>query len=178
MRRLTNREKWLLLACLGTLFLVGNMIIMQRVILGLKESNKQIRSLTMEQTEQEMWLREGDFEDLERWLDEHMPVLESAGKNQGELLQKVQNEAFERKLRLERQSLMEPERSPYYQEVSINVIVRGDMAEIDKWLMGIQNPEDFYVVKSMELALDTNSREKEPQARCNLTLAQWFKPQN
>lgn len=178
MRRLTDRERWLLGICLATLFVMVNMVVMQRVIVGLRSSNKQIRLLTNEQTQQEIWLREGDFEDLERWIDENMPLLESAGKNQGELLQKVQNEVFERKLRLERQSLLEPEMTAYYKEVSINVIVRGQLDEINKWLTSLQKPEDFYVVKSMELALDTNSREKEPQARCNLTLAQWFKPDN
>ena len=110
-------------------------------------------------------------------LDEHMPVMESAGKNQGELLQKLQNEAYERKLRLERQSLLEPVSNQYFQEISVNIIVRGELADIVEWLTTLQKPKEFYVVKSLELALDTNSKEKEPQGRCNLTLARWFKPE-
>lgn len=178
MRPPTPREKWLLVLCVGTLFIMANAIGVQRVAAALMKSNSRVKQLKEELSEQKIWLAEGAGVDLEEWLDQAMPKLESTGKNQGEILQKLQTEAFERKLRMERQNLLEPVATEYYQEVSVNVIVRGELAKINEWLTTLQKPEDFYVVKNLEVALDTNSREKEPQARCNLTLARWFQPES
>ena len=176
MRALTKREQGLLTLCLGALFLMGNLIGLQVVIRGLAKSQARLQSLTAERQEQDSWLAEPDPALMERWLDEHMPVLESAGKSQGELLQAVQDAAFERKLTIEKQNLSETVQSAYFQEVSVNVIVRGELNQIRDWLIGLQSPEKFLVVKGIEIALDTKAKEKEPQARCNLTLARWFKP--
>ncbi len=181
MRSLNSREKLLLTLCLVTLFVMGNLIGLQRVVTGLRKSGSTLEALQQEEIEQRSWLAErtGEWDDpVERgqWIDANMPDLDSAGKNQGQLLEKLQNEAFERKLRMERQNLLEPQVTEFYQEVSVNIIVRGDLAEINEWLITLQKPEDFYVVKNLELALDTKSKEPEPQARCNLTVARWFKP--
>lgn len=183
MRSLTSREKLLLTLCLGTLFIMANLIGLQRIVGGLRKSGSALDGLKQEEIEQRSWLAErtGEWDDpIERgkWIDENMPTLQSAGKDQGQLLEKLQNEAFERKLELERQNLLEPQSTEFYQEVSVNIIVRGDLAAINEWLTTLQKPEEFYVVKNLELALDTKSREKEPQARCNLTVARWFKPAN
>lgn len=176
MRALTKRERGLLTICVVALFLMGNLIGLQAVIRGLGQSRARLQALTAERQEQESWLAEPDPAPGERWLEETMPVLESAGKSQGELLQSVQDAAFERKLTIEKQNLLEPATTAYYQEVSVNVIVRGDLNQIRDWLIQLQSPEKFLVVKALEIALDTKSKEKEPQARCNLTLARWFKP--
>lgn len=176
MRALTKREVGLLGLCLGALFLMANLVGLQVVTRGLGQSRARLQSLTMERQEQESWLAEPDPAAFERWLDETMPVLESAGKSQGELLQTLQDQAFERKLTMEKQNLLEETATPFYQEVSVNVIVYGELNQIRDWLIGLQSPEKFLVVKALEIALDTKSKEKEPQARCNLTLARWFKP--
>lgn len=176
MRALTKREQGLLTACVLALFLMGNLIGLQVVLRGLKESRNQLKSLAAERLEQESWLAEPDPAPVVRWLDENMPALESAGKSQGELIQSVQDAAFARKLTLEKQNLLGEATTAHYQEVSVNVIVRGDLNAIRDWLIELQSPEKFLVVKALEIALDTQSKEKEPQARCNLTLARWFKP--
>lgn len=175
MRALTKREQGLLTLSLVALFLMGNLIGLQGVLRGLGQSRARLQALTAERQEQDSWLAEPDPAPVERWLDENMPVLESAGKSQGELLQSIQDAAFERKLKIEKQNLMEAVPTPYYQEVSVNVIVYGELTQIRDWLIQLQSPEKFLVVKGLEIALDTRSKEKEPQARCNLTLARWFK---
>ena len=155
---------------------MGNLIALQFIVQGLKKSGSALNSLELEKIEQASWLAEGDAPvEVEKWIDEHIPTLTTVGKNQGQLLERLQNDAYDRKLRLERQSLLEPQTTEFYQEVSVNLIVRGDLAKINEWLTTLQKPEAFYVVKNLELALDTRSREEEPQARCNITVARWFK---
>jgi hypothetical protein len=176
MRVLTKREQGLLTLCLLALFLMGNLIGLQAVVRGLGHSRARLQALTAERQEQDSWLGEPDPAPVERWLDGNMPALESAGKSQGELLQGLQDAAFERKLTMEKQNLLDVTKTAYYQEVSVNVIVRGSLNQIRDWLIQLQSPEKFLVIKALEISLDTKSKEKEPQARCNLTLARWFKP--
>lgn len=179
--RLSKRERVLLTLCFLTLFIMANLIGMQWVIRGLRESGKDIKVYEAEETEQQMWLGErsdplNDPIELGMKIDRTMPMIESHGRDQGKILEKLQDEAYDRKLRLERQNLLEPRITEYYQEVSVNIIVRGDLAKISDWLTTLQKPDEFYVIKNLELALDTKAREEEPQARCNLTLARWFLP--
>jgi hypothetical protein len=176
MRALSKREQGLLTLCVGALFLMANLIGLQAVVQGLGQSRARLQALTMERQEQDSWLAEPDPAGVERWLDDYLPVLESAGKSQGELLMSLQDAAFERKLTMEKQNLLEAGATPFYREVSVNVIVYGDLNQIRDWLIELQSPEKFLVIKALEIAIDSKSKEKEPQARCNLTLARWFKP--
>ncbi|MEO0444810.1 MAG: GspMb/PilO family protein, partial [Verrucomicrobiota bacterium] len=132
--------------------------------------------LEAEELEQSGWLAEEDPAPVEQWLDANMPVLESAGKTQGEMLQRIQDESFERKFDLEKQNLLEEVIHPLYQEVSVNVVVRGELKPLLEWLSQLQGGNEFFVVKSLDLVLDTKPNEEEEHARCNLTLARWFQP--
>ncbi len=176
MRSLNPREVKLLLLCFATLFTMGNLIGIRFVTRSLSESNRTLQALRLEEAEQRSWLAEDDPAPLQAWLDAEMPQLQSAGKAQGALLERLQNEAFERKLEIERQNLLEPQTTRFYREVSVNVILDGELAQITALLTQLQQPGQFLVIKNLELRLDTESKEKEPQARCNLTVAQWFIP--
>ena len=59
-------------------------------------------------------------------------------------------------------------------EVAVSLRVRGDQDKMMRWLLMLQSPERFQVVKSLDLELDAKAKEKTPQAQCNLTIARWF----
>jgi len=107
-----------------------------------------------------------------------MPSLEGStlGKEQGDLLQSLQDDLFDRKLEIESQSLQDIVHEHFYTEVAVRLTVRGEESEVVEWLTSLQGPEQFQVIKSLELELDTKSEETEPQAICQLTLARWFAP--
>lgn len=181
MRALTVREKWLLGLCLGVIFVVGNAFAARSVLKVLRGSDAKIATLRSTLADHEMWVEETPKAAArETWLAETMPPLGGAsmGKLQGDLIQSLQDDLFERKLRIERQSLQDIVNSAFYTEVSVRLEVKGAESAVLEWLTTLQGPEKFQVIKSLELELDNRSKEIEPQAECEITIARWYHPES
>lgn len=179
MRELTSREKWLIGLCVGAIFLVVNLFAAKSIWKNLRGGGDRIGALENELADQEMWLADVEkSETRERWLIETMPRLAGStlGREQGDLLEAMQNDIFERKLKLERQSLQDIVYENFYTEVAVRLTVRGNEGDLIEWLTTLQNPEKFQVIKAMELEIDSKAREEEPQAVCQITIARWFVP--
>lgn len=179
MRALNKREKWLLGLCLLTIFAVVNAFAVRAMVKALGGSGERIRELENRLADYEMWLEEAEQSAAkQKWLRIHLPRLDgSLGKAQGDLLQAMQDELFERKLEIERQNPQDIVRTEYYTEVAVRLRVEGDEKAVIEWLTTLQSPEKFQVIKALELELDRRSREEEPQAECEITIARWFLPE-
>lgn len=179
MRALTVREKWLLGLCFGVIFAVVNGFAARSVLKVLRGSDSKIQTLKNTLADNEMWLDEAPkAEAREQWLQAKMPSIagNTLGKLQGDLIQSLQDELFNRKLRIDRQSLQEIVQETYYTEVAVRLEVEGAEKEVIDWLTTLQGPEKFQIIKELELELDTRSRELEPQADCEITIARWYQP--
>lgn len=179
MRELTAREKWMLGLCIGVIFLVVNGFAARSVLKVLRGSDSKIRTLKSTLADSEMWLDEAPkAEAREKWLAAKMPLLgdNTLGKLQGDLIQSLQDEVFNRKLRIDRQSLQDIVQNQFYTEVAVRLEVKGAEREVLDWLTTLQGPDKFQIIKELELELDTRSRELEPQAECEITIARWFDP--
>lgn len=180
MRALTVREKWLLGLCFGVIFAVVNGFAARSVLKVLRGSDSKIQTLKNTLADNEMWLDEAPkAEAREQWLKAKMPAIadNTLGKLQGDLIQSLQDELFNRKLRIDRQSLQEIVQETYYTEVAVRLEVEGAEKEVIDWLTTLQGPERFQIIKELELELDTRSRELEPQAECEITIARWYQPE-
>lgn len=174
-RSLNQREKRLLLACLTVILLVAN-------ALGYREFNSRRKALaasivTLDEQSRanHAWLNERAVWDKRmKWLDSKMPYTGSAGRSQGQLLEELQTSALDSELKITGQTLLEPLELDHCFEVAVNIKLRGDQEKMLHWLLTLQTPEQFQVMKSFELELDPKAKEKTPQAQCNLTLARWF----
>jgi len=179
MRELTGREKWLLGLCFAVIFLVANGFLARSLLKNLRGGDERIATLRSQLADQELWLADAErAEARERWLLETMPPLAGStlGKEQGDLLQAMQDDLFDRKLKIERQSLQDVVYENFYTEVAVRLTVRGDESEVIGWLTTLQDPDKFQVIKAMELEIDSKAREEEPQAVCQITIARWFVP--
>ncbi|MDF1825568.1 MAG: hypothetical protein P1U68_13055 [Verrucomicrobiales bacterium] len=145
---------------------------------NLRGSGDRITALKNELADQEMWLQEAEKAEVRsRWLAENMPGLDSTlGKAQGDLLQSMQDALFERKLTIQQQSLQDIENDPFFTEVAVRLTVRGNEADVIDWLISLQGPDKFQVIKALELEIDSKADEEEPQAVCQITVARWFAP--
>ncbi|MEM9018213.1 MAG: hypothetical protein AAGC68_14460, partial [Verrucomicrobiota bacterium] len=173
MRKLTARETGLLSLCFGVIFLVANGFAARSIVKNLRGSGDRISELRNELADYEMWLSEAEKAEARKgWLDETMPTLSgsSLGKEQGDLLQRVQDEVFDRKLKIERQSLQDIVYDNFYTEVAVRLTVRGNETDVIEWLTTLQDTTQFQVIKSLELELDLKSKEEEPQAVCEITI--------
>lgn len=99
------------------------------------------------------------------------------GKLQGDLIQSLQDDVFNRKLRIDRQSLQDIVNETFYTEVAVRLEVEGAETAVIEWLTTLQGPNQFQIIKDLELELDTRSRELEPQAECEITIARWYQPE-
>jgi hypothetical protein len=180
MRALTAREKWMLGLCLGVIFLVVNGFAARSVLKILRGSDAKIKTLENTLADNEMWLDEAPkAEAREKWLASNMPKMtgQTLGKLQGDLIQSLQDDVFNRKLRIDRQSLQDIVYETFYTEVAVRLEVEGAETAVIEWLTTLQGPNQFQIIKDLELELDSRSRELEPQADCEITIARWYQPE-
>ncbi len=176
--KLTTREKRLLALCFGVLGLMATMILANAFLQRRTAVLSTLTRLETEIQENETWLSDRDYwQKHAEWLAQSMPTTESLGRAQGQLLEEIQNAALDRQLQVERQTLLEPVNQANYREVSVNVRLAGDQGVLLQWLATLQSPEKFQHIKQLEFEIDTRARTPKPRARCNLTLARWFKPE-
>lgn len=174
-RTLNDREKRLLFFCLLTIFIVINVIALREFNVRRKALSASLNELTEQVRENEGLLSDRGFlEKRKAWLKKNMPYTNSAGKAQGQLLEDLQNAALDSELKISNQTLLEPLALDHFNEVAVNIRIRGDQEKMMHWLVTLQSPEKFTTIKSIELELDSRAKEKTPQAQCNLTIARWF----
>lgn len=179
MRALTAREKWMLGLCIAVIFAVANGFAARSVMKVLRGSDAKIGGLKNTLADNEMWLDDAPkAEAREKWLAAHMPKLGGSylGKLQGDLIQSLQDDLYNRKLRIERQSLQEIVTGNYYAEVAVRLDIAGAETAVIEWLTTLQATDKFQIIKDLKLELDTRSRELEPQAKCQITVARWYRP--
>jgi hypothetical protein len=176
-RTFNTREKRLLIICLSTIFLVGNAMAIREFLSRRKALVISLDTMKKQETANRMLLLDGPrMEKLDGWLEKNLPYTNSAGKAQGQLLDDLRNSALDLGLKTENENPLESLELSHHNEVSVSLRVRGDQEVVTSWLLTLQSPEKFTAIKSVELELDTRSREKTPQAQCNITVARWFNP--
>jgi hypothetical protein len=176
--KLSSREKRLLGLCVGVLGLMATMILANAFMQRRGTALATVARLESELKDNATWLSDQAYwQEHADWLAQTMPTTESLGRAQGQLLEEIQNAALDLQIQVERQTLLEPVNQPNYREVSINVRLFGDQTVMLQWFATMQSPEKFQYIKNMEFEIDTRARTPKPQARCDLTLARWFKPE-
>jgi len=178
---LTAREKKLLLACIGSLVLVGGMLAANEFLNRRRTALERITTLESEFKELEELFNDREFwNKRDKWLREKMPQTEteSLGQAQAKLLEDIQNDALDLGLKVEQQRLLEDSgHNENYREVAVEVRLRGDQTTLLGWLASLQSPERFQAIKAIEFDIDMRAKEKTPQAICEMTLARWYKPE-
>lgn len=179
MPALSPREKILIGAAAAVIFVVGNAFVARSILKSWRGGASDIALLENELADHQLWLEDAPaIEARRQWLAKTMPRINGAtlGKLQGDLLQSLQDDVFNRKLKIEQQSLRDIVTTADYTEVAVRLTVRGDESEVVAWLTTIQSPEKFQVIKALELKIDEKAKEELPQAVCSITIARWFGP--
>ncbi|MFZ4595312.1 MAG: hypothetical protein ACOYOF_13725 [Verrucomicrobiaceae bacterium] len=174
---MTTREKRMLGGCLAVLLVSGTTIVAKEFLDRRFVVETKIAGLESQIKESQAWLADRAFQEKRRdWLEKIMPATDSLVRAQGMLLEDMQNDVLDRGVKIERTTLNDATSTPHYREVTVNMILRGDQAILLEWLAGLQSPEFFQIIKTLEIDPDTKSKEKLPQVEVNLTVARWFKP--
>jgi hypothetical protein len=131
-----------------------------------------------------IWMNDRDaFKKRLAWINTMMPYTPSEGKSKGELLDFLVGSALDVGLKPDNENPLDSlaleleNKDIYANEVAVSMRVRGDLDTIQRWLLTLQGHDRFTVIKAIELELDNSrSKEKTPQARCDITVARWFNP--
>jgi hypothetical protein len=184
-RSLNSRERRLLIGCLATIFIVVNFLAYRQFDGRRTQLNKSLKSLKEQQATNKVWLDQKDrWQKREQWLQQNMKYTDSAGRSQGQLLEELQSSALDAGLKVSNTTPLEAVQvtlpnninDVICNEVAVSLKVHGDQTKVLNWLLTLQSPERFQAMKAFEIELDTKSKEKTPQAQCNLTMARWFNP--
>jgi hypothetical protein len=178
-RSLTQRERQLLLLCFGVLLFMGTLLVTNTLLQKRAKLAAKIAELENLKKENAVWLSDAAFwEKRKAWLDEKMPSTDSLGRAQGQLLEELQNEALDLGIKVLKQTLLDPASTADYREIAVSLQLYGEQSTILQWISSMQSPDRFQALKALDFELDTRSKEKLPQAQCNLTVARWFKPES
>lgn len=175
MARLNNKELRLAIIFASTIFLAVNVTALKRYITALSTARTQLATCSNQRQEIDILLSDRDYwEERQRWLDEHQPLLENSGAAQGELIETIQRVARDRGITILEQTILEPTFQPYFQEVSAKLKLTARLEDIVSWLAEIQAPERFYLINQLSLSIDTKSKNMELPALCTLQVGRLY----
>lgn len=173
MLRLTNNEKRLGAILLLALFILANGVGLSLLAGKRKALGEDLSRLEREQLEAQSWLAEKDrWMEREKWLDARQPRLVTTGEANAKLLATLQTTARQQKVTIVEQSFAEPATQPRYQEISVKLKVSGTLEALTRWLVELQQPEQFQVIKTFSLKSDAEP----PKVKCDLEVARWYAP--
>lgn len=171
MRQLKPSERRLTLVFAALVFLAANFFALNILTEKKHVLESDIRNLRLEETEAGFWLAQSDLW-LRRkaWLGEKQPRLSGTGQESGELLQNLQRTARQQKITISQQTFPEAVPSPYYQEVSVQLEIKGSLEAVTRWIASLQNPEAFTAVTIKNLKSDAEA----PNVICSLLVARRY----
>lgn len=170
-RPLTKSEKTKLFLFLGLLFLLGNLFGWQFLFRQAQTLSADLQKLRADRTYAEAWMAEKDFWSQRRqWLADHQPKLSDPAQGNVLLLESLQKLATTHKLTIMEQTLLDPRRDRFYQEVSVQLRLNGSLESICRWLVAVQQPEEFQAISNFSIKSDSDAN----KVRCDLRVAKWY----
>ena len=173
MPKWTKGEKRLSIILGSALFLMGTFYLVSYLLdiengLALK-----IQGLQANANTDQVWLREKQFWlDRKKWIDQKQPRVAAGAVPQSELLQSLTTSAKDHKLAIQEQSFADAKSTANYQAVAVRLKLTGNLEDVVRWLVDVQQPEKFQAVTNFSL----KSQEKPPAVDLELEVARWYSP--
>jgi hypothetical protein len=170
-RPLTPKERKLLTALLIVAFLMANLFGLPRLARQQTLLQTQIKNLRAQQDVAQTWFKEKDlWTERKAWLETNQPKLATSSDASATFLAALQQSAKDNKIKIAEQKLLEPDKRPGCQGVSVRLTVNGSFDSLIKWLNTIQQPNLFQPVLKFKLKIDSEP----PNMRCELDIARWY----
>jgi len=175
MRQLTKLEKTLIIALIGTVFILANLF-------GVSALMRQRRALQLdsitikgEQAEAELWLaQKPKWLARKAWLDKSQPAASQPEAAQSTFFEELQKSARSRDLAIDEQGFGEVSETPHFKAVAVRMRVTGTLENTTRWLAAIQQPALFQAITSFSL----KSEKEPPQVNVELQIAKYYRPNN
>lgn len=173
MRKLSKSEKRLLVLFLSAIFIVFNLIGLTFLARRQGEFEAKLVSLRSERLEARSWLADKEtWAERKEWLAKTQPKLQSIGEANSALLENLQAGVAKHSITILDQAFVDPNPQPAYQEIAVKLKVAGSLEAITRWLVELQQPENFQAIQSFSMKTDNDPS----KIVCELTVARWYAP--
>ncbi len=172
MRALTSKEKKLLAALLGAIFVLVNVVGLQAFLNRQRALQKNIAQLESQLALNRAVLAEKSlWDERTAWLDEHQPPDDiSTTEDDGKFYDFVEKSAKQCGLQYTRKAVGTEPADGHYTEVFDTSQVKGDMESLVKWLHGLQQPKAFRAIKQISIKSG-----EPPEIVCDIEVARWYR---
>ncbi|HEY2801747.1 MAG TPA: hypothetical protein VGI85_14240 [Chthoniobacterales bacterium] len=170
--RLNQRERALVLAVSGVLFLLVNWAIWS-ALLGMSANLRHTYADEQsDRTAQKVYLNEyKTWQRRAEWLQHREPALTNPAEASS-LLTQLQQIAAKYKVQIDNPQIGSVEKAPDHQSVSATIETKSAWEPLVHFLYDVQKPEAFIVFESANLMIDSN----DPTVmRGRFKIAKWFK---
>ena len=172
--QLSSREKNLSLAVGAILFLavtfyVGDYFLKHhaRLTAELARNSQQLKMMQSLTADQTLW------EQREKWLREKQPQLTDDDGGGVKLLNLIKELAKTQQVLLEKPVIRAVVRKPDYSAITVELETKSTWPALIAFLSGLQTPEQFIVLDSANLKIDTTDQ---TQMRGRFKISRWFAP--
>lgn len=118
-------------------------------------------------SEREQWTKR------DAWLTEKQPPLENENSAGVQLLENIRTVAKKCTVTLDHPALAAPSRTPSYRSVPVTFETMSTWPALIDFLQSLQRPEDFVVVESGTISIDSTDQTK---MRGVFRIARWYAP--
>lgn len=173
MRALTAKEKKLLLALVGALFVLLNVVGLQAFLNRQRALQSSIVQLQAQLAEGRALLEEKDlWGQRAAWLDEHQPSDDvTTTDDDAKFYEFVESSAKSAGLEYTRKDAGNLPASGPLAEVFDSSQVKGKMESLVKWLNELQQPKAFRAVKQISIKSG-----EPPDVIAEVEVARWYRP--
>jgi Tfp pilus assembly protein PilO len=106
------------------------------------------------------------------WLDSRQPHVPTGSAAQSELLESLTKAAKDHALTIDEQGFGETKNTGDYRSVAVKLKLSGRLEDVVKWLVAVQQPEQFQAVMNFVL----KSTDTPPNVNLELEVARWYAP--
>ncbi|MDQ6624975.1 MAG: type II secretion system protein M [Verrucomicrobiota bacterium] len=172
-QRLNRRERILLLAIGGAVFVILNLVVWSTLTGMAASTRAELAERKVTRKQQKIFMKERSmWANRDEWLKKNQPTLKSPVEASA-LLDQVKQVASTQNMVIENPAIGSGDATPNYQAVFASVETKSPWPPLVHFLYDVQQPESFVVFESVYLAIDPADP---TMMKGKFKIARWFSP--
>ncbi|MFN2475576.1 MAG: hypothetical protein ABR526_04460 [Chthoniobacterales bacterium] len=172
-QRLNRRERVLLVAIGGVIFLLLNLVIWSTLTGMAARARAEMAERKATRMQQKIFLKEQSmWAQRDEWLKKNQPTLKSPVEASA-LLDQIKQVAGKENMVIENPAIGSGDSTPNYQAVFASVETKSPWPPLVHFLYEVQQPESFVVFESVNLQIDPSDP---TMMKGKFKIARWFAP--
>ncbi len=156
----------------GAVFVLVNILLLSAFFKKQAAARLELGNKTQEWNATQILTSERDlWSKREAWLQQKQPKLANEGSAGVQLLDYVKSVAKKSDVVLENPAIGSPTKTAAYRSVPVNIETKSSWAALIKFLQAMQQPEQFIVFETANVAIDPNDPS---MMRGKFRIARWF----